>query len=98
MSTEPVLPELPEPWQLFQLNVGWRSWENVIPSAKGEPGVVSAYTADQMRAMFKAGREQGLESAAKLSDEYATWGGSNFCSWFTKLSAAIRSMAEGSAG
>lgn len=30
------------------------------------------------------------ERCAKLADEYATWGGSNFHGWFTKLAAAIR--------
>ena len=30
------------------------------------------------------------ERCAKLADEYATYGGSNFAAWFTKLAAAIR--------
>ena len=30
------------------------------------------------------------EACAKLADEYATWGGSNFYDWFKKLAAAIR--------
>jgi hypothetical protein len=30
------------------------------------------------------------EACAKLADEYATWGGSNFFAWFKKLSADIR--------
>jgi hypothetical protein len=30
------------------------------------------------------------ERCAKLADEYATWGGSNFYEWFKKLAAAIR--------
>jgi hypothetical protein len=34
------------------------------------------------------------EACAKLADEYATWGGSNFFIWFKKLSAAIRARGE----
>ena len=34
------------------------------------------------------------EACAKLADEYATWGGSNFFDWFKKLSAAIRARGE----
>lgn len=30
------------------------------------------------------------EACARMADEYATWGGSNFYDWFKKLSAAIR--------
>ena len=30
------------------------------------------------------------ERCAKLAEEYATWGGSNFYAWFKKLAAAIR--------
>jgi hypothetical protein len=30
------------------------------------------------------------ERCAKMADEYATWGGSNFSAWFEKLAAAIR--------
>ena len=34
------------------------------------------------------------EACAKVCDEYATWGGSNFFDWFKKLSAAIRARGE----
>jgi len=34
------------------------------------------------------------EACAKLADEYATWGGSNFYDWFKKLAAAIRVRGE----
>ena len=44
------------------------------------------YTADQLRAAVLAERER----CAKLADEYATWGGSNFAEWFRKCAAAIR--------
>ena len=30
------------------------------------------------------------ERCAKMADEYATWGGSNFYDWFERLAAAIR--------
>lgn len=30
------------------------------------------------------------ERCAKMADEYATWGGSNFYDWFKKLATAIR--------
>ncbi len=30
------------------------------------------------------------EGCAKMADEYATWGGSNFYDWFARLAAAIR--------
>lgn len=30
------------------------------------------------------------ERRAKMADEYATWGGSNFYDWFKKLATAIR--------
>jgi hypothetical protein len=31
-----------------------------------------------------------MEKCARMADEYATWGGSNFAAWFEKLAAAIR--------
>ena len=34
------------------------------------------------------------EGCAKMADEYATWGGSNFYDWFKKLATAIRARAE----
>ena len=34
------------------------------------------------------------ERCAKMADEYATWGGSNFYDWFKKLATAIRALAE----
>jgi hypothetical protein len=34
------------------------------------------------------------EACAKLADEYATWGGSNFFAWFKKLSADIRARGQ----
>ena len=54
---------------------------------------------------FKDGYEKGVaafneavelerEACAKVADEYATWGGSNFYDWFKKLAAAIRARGE----
>lgn len=39
---------------------------------------------------WQASRAAERERCAKLAEEYATWGGSNFHAWFTKLAAAIR--------
>jgi hypothetical protein len=44
----------------------------------------------ELEAAVKAERE----ACAKVCDEYATWGGSNFFDWFKKLSAAIRARGE----
>ena len=38
--------------------------------------------------------ERERERCAKMADEYATWGGSNFYDWFKKLATAIRARAE----
>jgi len=38
--------------------------------------------------------EAEREACAKLADEYATWGGSNFHDWFKKLSADIRARGS----
>ena len=37
---------------------------------------------------------RGRERCAKMADEYATWGGSNFYDWFKKLATDIRARAE----
>ena len=39
-------------------------------------------------------RAEEREACAKLADEYATWGGSNFHDWFKKLSADIRARGN----
>ena len=51
---------------------------------------VWSHSADQMRAYAEQAVAAERERCAKLADEYATWGGSNFAAWFTKLAAAIR--------
>lgn len=48
---------LPPHWQAFQFNSDWL-WEQVTPSAADDPGVVKAYTADQLRAAVIADRQQ----------------------------------------
>lgn len=49
--------ELPDHWQSFQYNEVWGAWEQVIPSAADEHGVVKAYTEDQVRAAIEADRQ-----------------------------------------
>lgn len=34
------------------------------------------------------------EACARMADEYATWGGSNFYDWFKKLATAIRARGN----
>ena len=48
------LPPLPEPWQGFQRNESWKSWENVVRGAMYEPRVMQAYTGEQMREYARA--------------------------------------------
>lgn len=55
----------------------------VIPNAR-------LYEPENAAEAFAAGQAAERERCAKLAEEYATWGGSNFCAWFTKLAAAIR--------
>ena len=64
MNTHDI--ELPEHWQAFQYNEGWGSWEQVIPSAPNKPGVVKAYTADQVIPAIEADRKHRLESRDAL--------------------------------
>ena len=55
---------------------------------------LEASDAAEIAADIRAYAEQAVaaerERCAKLADEYATYGGSNFAAWFTKLAAAIR--------
>jgi hypothetical protein len=53
---------------------------------------LEASDAAEIAADIRAYAEQAAERerCAKLADEYATYGGSNFAAWFTKLAAAIR--------
>jgi hypothetical protein len=48
------------------------------------------FSPQQMRAYAMAHIAAERERCAAMADEYATWGGSNFHKWFTKLAAAIR--------
>lgn len=77
-STQKIdYPPLPEPWQGFQLNPGWKSWENVVRGAMDEPGVTQAFTAQQMRdyvAADRAQRQAGQEPSAWLTQSGALMG------------------------
>ena len=48
------VPPLPEPWQGFQFNPGWNTWENVVRGAINEPRVMKAFTAEQMHEYAQA--------------------------------------------
>jgi hypothetical protein len=61
------------------------------PSGDFGPVMSNSYTADQMRAAVAAERER----CAKLADEYATWGGSNFHDMFKTLADDIRTPTDG---
>jgi hypothetical protein len=51
---------------------------------------VWSYSDEAMRTYAEQAVAAERERCAKLADEYATYGGSNFAAWFTKLAAAIR--------
>jgi hypothetical protein len=48
----------------------------------------------RLEAFVKLVEDKEREACAKVADEYATWGGSNFYDWFKKLAAAIRARGE----
>jgi len=48
----------------------------------------------ELEAFAALARVDEREACAKLADEYATWGGSNFFAWFKKLSADIRARGQ----
>jgi hypothetical protein len=50
----------------------------------------AADTIARLEAERDAARREAMEKCARMADEYATWGGSNFAAWFEKLAAAIR--------
>jgi len=60
-------------------------WNSVIKYAPSEVRITEF-------AHLVAAKER--EACAKLADEYATWGGSNFYEWFKKLATAIRARGE----
>lgn len=45
---------MPEPFAGLQYNSEWDSWEQVVPSAVGQPGVASVFTQEQMEAYATA--------------------------------------------
>ena len=56
--------------------------------------IAAVFGPDSLRAAIKQHVEEAVarerEGCAKMADEYATWGGSNFYDWFERLAAAIR--------
>lgn len=60
----------------------------------GPPVDVWSYSADQMREYATAAVLAERERCAAIADEFATYGGSNFYSWFKKLATAIRSQQK----
>lgn len=83
-------PELVSIHQSGSLVVGGVTFEPLrlpVPQiAAGLPTEIHVFSRGMMEAAVAAERER----CAKLADEYATWGGSNFAAWFNKLAAAIR--------
>ena len=55
-----------------------------------EPGYSDDHLYDYAKAYARAAVLAERERCAKVADEYATWGGSNFAEWFRKCAAAIR--------
>jgi hypothetical protein len=56
-------------------------------------GLGSVVSGEQMLNIFaELVASKQREKCANLADEYATWGGSNFYSWFKKLANDIRSI------
>jgi hypothetical protein len=49
---------------------------------------------EDINAFAKLVAAKEREACAKMADEYATWGGSNFYDWFKKLAVAIRARGE----
>ena len=72
------MPPLPEP-------DGWIGANDIDPDAGSE-----GYSMPTLQAYARAAVLAERERCAKLADEYATWGGSNFAEWFRKCAAAIR--------
>jgi hypothetical protein len=64
----------------------WNCCGSVTETEAWEPEVCPFCDITEVTAAIAAERER----CAKLAEEYATWGGSNFHEWFNKLAAAIR--------
>lgn len=56
--------------------------------------IAATFGPDSLRAAIEQHVAEAVakerEGCAKMADEYATWGGSNFYGWFKKLATAIR--------
>ena len=69
--------------------------KTVIEMAReAEDKVIANPDLDWKREFAELVRAEEREACAKLADEYATWGGSNFPDWFKKLSADIRARGN----
>ena len=55
------LPELPDPWNGFLFNPGWKSWNQVVRGALNDPDVTIAFTAEQMQEYAKQAAEMERE-------------------------------------
>lgn len=75
----------------------------LLPEREGQPDVLTMaqphevesghwYSPAAVREKINAAVAAERERCAKLADEYATLGGSNFAAWFEKLAAAIRAV------
>ena len=67
--------------------------ERVSHYDPARPQDLSRLRAEIVLHVAEAGAKE-RERCAKMADEYATWGGSNFYDWFKKLATAIRALAE----
>ena len=61
---------------------------------EAEDKVIATPDLDWKREFAEFVRAEEREACARLADEYATWGGSNFHDWFKKLSADIRARGN----
>jgi hypothetical protein len=60
----------------------------------GFSGSVAKMWAVYFETLIKLAAAKEREACAKMADEYATWGGSNFYDWFKRLAVAIRARGE----
>ena len=65
--------KLPEPSAGFQWNPGWNSWEQVIPAAMREEGVVPMYSEAQVKELI-AERDSVLKMALEALEGWKNAG------------------------
>ena len=71
--------------------------QNEIMEMAKELGIqphVAEFFKKDLEAFAKLVIAKEREACAKLADEYATYGGSNFYDWFKKLAVHIRNRGE----